>query len=664
MAFIFSTSKYSTSVTTSNWIASGHDGTDAMILGGSGKLILSASNGITHLSGALDIGLVPDNKAYHVRSIGGPLILSSSGGGSFVYASGNLTVAEALLVKGDTVLSGNVVVGGQLYDLNSNLILSSSVGSVIAASGSLDFPNSDKTYHIRSVNDKLILSSSAGSAVYISGNLQASGSHTLTGTLNLFDGLDARGLGSYHLRSVNDKLILSSSAGSAVYISGNLQASGSHTFTGSVGLLDAVDSYGVASYHIRAVNSHLILSSSAGSVVVLSSSQDFSNTDKSYHIRSVNGKLILSSSAGSAVYISGNFQASGSHTFTGSLNLFDGIDEQSLGAYHLRSVNDKLILSSSAGSAIYISGNFQASGSHTLTGSLNLFDGIDERSVGSYHLRAVNSHLILSSSAGSIVAFSASQDFTEADKVYHLRAVNSHLILSGTQFTFSGSMIVLSTGSGPALLDKTPTSAIPTIVPFRGSAGGLITGIGSNANNNSPSLEFITNGGVKLAISTAGAITTNSEAVTFVNRGIFYNDIRHLTLSSTVGSLIAVCGSLVFPQANPSPNAAHVIARNSHLILSSTVGSVVSLSSNLYFPVDAPANLAHVTANNSHLTLSSSAGYVVTASGSIRSTGYASASMPSPSGSVPSGTIAYVSDLGFLAIAWNGAWQRLSTGSW
>src|SRR3990167_5226098 len=601
-----------------------------MILGGSGKLILSASNGITHLSGALDIGLVPDNKAYHVRSIGGPLILSSSGGGSFVYASGNLTVAEALLVKGDTVLSGNVVVGGQLYDLNSNLILSSSVGSVIAASGSLDFPNSDKTYHIRSVNDKLILSSSAGSAVYISGNLQASGSHTFTGSLNLFDGIDEQSLGAYHLRSVNDKLILSSSAGSAIYISGNFQASGSHTLTGSLNLFDGIDEQSLGAYHLR----------------------------------SVNNSLILSSSNNSAVYISGNFQASGSHTLTGSVGLLDGIDSRGVGSYHLRAVSNSLILSSSADSAVYISGNLQASGSHTLTGSLNLFDGIDERSVGSYHLRAVNSHLILSSSAGSIVAFSASQDFTEADKVYHLRAVNSHLILSGTQFTFSGSMIVLSTGSGPALLDKTPTSAIPTIVPFRGSAGGLITGIGSNANNNSPSLEFITNGGVKLAISTAGAITTNSEAVTFVNRGIFYNDIRHLTLSSTVGSLIAVCGSLVFPQANPSPNAAHVIARNSHLILSSTVGSVVSLSSNLYFPVDAPANLAHVTANNSHLTLSSSAGYVVTASGSIRSTGYASASMPSPSGSVPSGTIAYVSDLGFLAIAWNGAWQRLSTGSW
>jgi len=49
--------------------------------------------------------------------------------------------------------------------------LTSSVGSVIAASGSLDFPNVDKPYHVRAVNSHLVLSSSAGS-VAVSGTLK------------------------------------------------------------------------------------------------------------------------------------------------------------------------------------------------------------------------------------------------------------------------------------------------------------------------------------------------------------------------------------------------------------------------------------------------------------------------------------------------------------
>ena len=49
----------------------------------------------------------------------------------------------------------------------------------------------------------------------------------------------------------------------------------------------------------------MILSSGIGSVVALSSSQDFTNTDKAYHVRSVNNHLVLSSSVGSIITMSG-----------------------------------------------------------------------------------------------------------------------------------------------------------------------------------------------------------------------------------------------------------------------------------------------------------------------------------------------------------------------
>src|SRR3990167_5705040 len=111
--------------------------------------------------------LSSSNDLYYKDADGNEVVVASAGGsGENVFD--NVYVSSSLLVKGDTVLSGNVVVGGQIYDLNSNLILSSAVGSFIASSSSLDFTNTDKAYHIRAVNSHLVLSSSAGSVVAMS----------------------------------------------------------------------------------------------------------------------------------------------------------------------------------------------------------------------------------------------------------------------------------------------------------------------------------------------------------------------------------------------------------------------------------------------------------------------------------------------------------------
>jgi hypothetical protein len=128
MAFTFHTGPYPT-VGVPNTTTTGHDGTDGSIKTGAGKLILSSSANIIHVSASLDLGTTPE-RAYHIRAV------------------------------------------------NANLVLSCSAGSIVSLSASQDFANSDKAYHIRAANSHLILSSSAGSIVQISGGLLLAGTYT------------------------------------------------------------------------------------------------------------------------------------------------------------------------------------------------------------------------------------------------------------------------------------------------------------------------------------------------------------------------------------------------------------------------------------------------------------------------------------------------------
>jgi len=70
--------------------------------------------------------------------------------------------------------------GGVEYSLTASgsievLVLSSSLNSITTVSSSLDFVSTDKSYHIRAKNSHLILSSSAGSTVAVSGALSVDG---------------------------------------------------------------------------------------------------------------------------------------------------------------------------------------------------------------------------------------------------------------------------------------------------------------------------------------------------------------------------------------------------------------------------------------------------------------------------------------------------------
>lgn len=433
MAFTFHTGPYPT-VGVPNTVTTGHDGADGSIKTGAGKLILSSSANVIHVSSSLDLGLVPES-AYHIRAVNANLVLSSSAG-SYVYASGNLTVEQAFLVKGDSVLSGNVVVGGQIYDLNSNLILSSSVGSVIAASGSLDFPQTDKTYHIRAVNGHLILSSSVGSVIVMSSSLDV----TNVGNKN------------YHIRSINSDLILSSSAGSIVALSSNLYF--------------PVDAPSLGA-HIRAINTDLILSSSratgyttvSGSMRVLGAAAAPSTTTQFEVVEGQAGAVaigIRSLGVGSSTGAwRGRIIAGGA---TAAFIMGEYNSQAWLGGHNAAlSAWFPLRINPTGLTDLYL-GNRGADGNPILTIHNALTSGaMGVATPGNIYGNAC--HLILSSSVGSVVALSSSQDLVNSDKSYHVRAVNSHLILSSTL----GSIVQVS---GGLLLAGTYTSAtLPTAPP-------------------------------------------------------------------------------------------------------------------------------------------------------------------------------------------------------
>lgn len=96
---------------------------------------------------------------------------------------------------------------------------------------------------------------------------------------------------------------------------------------------------------------------------------------------------------------------------TGTLRLDPNLDlSNAASIYHVRAINSHLILSSSVGSTVTVSGSFYASGSaHVMTGTLRLDPNLDlSNAASTYHVRAVNSHLVLSSSAGSFITISSS----------------------------------------------------------------------------------------------------------------------------------------------------------------------------------------------------------------------------------------------------------------
>jgi len=127
------------------------------------------------------------------------------------------------------------------------------------------------------------------------------------------------------LSSYNSHLILSSSIGSNVTISGSLYTEENYKIGGTI-------------YSFN----NLILSSSNNSKIAFSGSIDLVESDKNYHIAGINSDLILSSSSTSKMVFSGT--------------IFEFTDDAASTYGNVVSKNSHLILSSGVGSIVTISG--------------------------------------------------------------------------------------------------------------------------------------------------------------------------------------------------------------------------------------------------------------------------------------------------------------------
>jgi hypothetical protein len=260
----------------------------------------------------------------------GHLILSSSAG-STVTISGTLKTTFSLNVGGEATVNG-----GGLYAQNygtylkhlyitsldsagidctwQHLILSSSAGSVVALSSNLYFPSDAPISgaHIVAQNSDLILSSSTTSQVYVSGALRTKSFYTggsyFNGTTWYFgnavqfnsytivkDG-SSFGLGNY----AQDSRLYPNSANQQLIFALN------STFHGRQLVIADVDVFTQDFGHPPQDHPTLYLHSVLGPSVDNTQWMSLQCNGSASMITSNCGALILSSSAGSVIYVSGN----------------------------------------------------------------------------------------------------------------------------------------------------------------------------------------------------------------------------------------------------------------------------------------------------------------------------------------------------------------------
>lgn len=346
-----------------------------------------------------------------------------------VQALNNFVAVNNLFISGTLTTSGSVSLGSAVYDVDSHLELSSSAGSVVAISASMDFPNVDKSYHIRARNSHLILSSSAGSVVAMSSSMDFAGSDK-----------------TYHIKALNSDLILQSTGGnSRVVTSGSLlMANGAIYFRG-----------------IQTTDGRLVMASN--NTITLQDGAGSSNGTL------VAGKFIDYNSAGFTATDLLEFRNSGIIAWNNSAGV-NGTKEMRLVTVRYWLPSNQL--GPNASGALGLSGTAGATACLTsLTGHLTLSSAfgsfvtvsaslylpVDAPSGGA-HIIATTTPLIFSSTVGSVVALSASQDYVNSDKLYHIRAINSHLILSST----AGSVVSVS---GGIMMKGHLSSTLPTSPP-------------------------------------------------------------------------------------------------------------------------------------------------------------------------------------------------------
>ena len=334
----------------------------------------------------------------------------------------------------------------------------------------------------------------------------------------------------------------------------------------------------------------------SGSSIDASASLDFYNTNRPYHIRAVNSHLILSSTAGSQTTISGNVNISGELLPNAGLDarfiLTASIPTQldvrylttasfsaSLGSYG----DPRYILTSSASeqriiSNVFVSGNLGISGS----------------------IYSPFTHLTLSSSGGSTVTVSGALSVKEGTLVARTTSALTNVYTSAAIFRHRSSGDMAADFGVALALSVEDTSLTPKypvyVVGSRDSGGDDYGKLNLIVNNNS-----VWDSGL--------SIYSDSKS------GLGKVSFKPSSSLDVSGSVAIGAG---YYSNNTSPSNGLLVQGYTGLnVGSATVAEVLQLSGNIR--IDGPTS--KVYANASHLILSSAAGSRVTVSGNLNITG-------------------------------------------
>lgn len=249
-----------------------------------------------------------------------------------------------------------------------------------------------------------------------------------------------------------------------------------------------------------------------------------------------------------------------------------------LGRIYVMSASGDLFYKDPSGNEIFLGSELSSSAGY-VTGSTNFF--VTDLLKVSGTLTNPVGHLILSSTVGSVVSFSASSDFSQVNRNYHIRSVNSHLILSssiGSTVAFSGNISVMSgvlLGAGAAA-DRVKLASNSTILIVTSDTSSNATILASSYRDAGPTFVLT---GDSFDLRQVGKIHWGQDG-----NGAAGNSREFQLISArTVLGHGAQSGTLALSSSTTGVNGMTLASLRGHLILSSSEGSTIKLSGALTY---------------------------------------------------------------------------------
>ena len=415
------------------------------------------------------------------------------------------------------------------------------ISSSIVLSGGLIFPGSDTNYHINAKNSHLILSSSAGSTIAISGNLKIPVNNYIAfnGGLYLSSSTTSDGLVEIGNTGTGYKVHLGA-GGVDSRLSIVASAKGQYgSIMATRFVVPVGGGYPLSPEGVQLFHNTLLLPISAQVIW-----NDRTDSDTRYGINDVG---IGRSSPGVIRITNGS---SGS----GSLNV---------GVKILNSAGH-LILSSSAGSTVTVSGNLNIGGQ---AGFNSITTNVPTGTSQTINCDNGNAQVLnLASTSGTPVTVDFSN--LKIGGTYVLKVIQ-HASVART-ITWTGVTWTTDT----AVTISNVLSSV-TIVSFFYD-GTILYGSGDIVHATLSGLTAEDHPQYTLTSSFNSFTSSFSASVGSIG------DTRYVLTGSTIdqriGGSIALSGGLIFSETNKNY---HIKATNSHLILSSSLGSIVCVSGNL-----------------------------------------------------------------------------------